>query len=457
MFPRYQKGTTIMDVRNPRTQASTSPRDRLTYEQREELDELHERDKVRRVFEIEKKQRERARTTKRADDLAAEISQKATPETRLRGNTSTDWLVEGLLEYDTIARWIGAPGHYKSFMAISLGMCVARGIPWMGFRAGPGDVLYVANEGGTGIGRRIEAFRSRHGLDAADGANFRVWSDGIRIGSPDWEAWCDAVASALCPSLIIFDTQSKCAPDFDENNPAQMAQMVGHLEYLRRKTNACVLLLHHPVKNGTGEVRKQGRGSNTVTAGIESEAFIERTKPLTCRLQVTRHKDEENWSDIDRWETFELARVGWEVEVEDHDDEGNEINVMRPVTSLAFDRRVGGQTEAGTPLDVLKAAMSEAEVPTSGEPGASQPVRMARLVAEAGPGGVEAADLRAQFDELLTRITGATPADGTSRKTLIRLKERGHLLDHPDITGRLILSHVGHEAAGLPCTRATCK
>lgn len=449
-----------MDVRHPRSQVSRDELDEYEYE--DELADRERRDRIDELHARRKQKRLAAQATRDAEKFEQLVGQKAVSEVKLRGNSATEWLVDGLLEYDTIARWIGEPGHYKSFMAISLGMCVARGIPWMGFRAGPGDVLYVASEGGTGIGKRIEAFRRRHGLSAEDGRNFRVWSDGIRIGGPNWQSWCDAVANALCPSLIIFDTQSKCAPDFDENNPSQMAQMIGHLEYLRRKTNACILLLHHPVKNGTGEVRKQGRGSNTVTAGIESEAFVERlkTNALSCRLQVTRHKDEENWADVNRWETFDLVRVGWEVDAEDFDTEGNEVKVRRAVTSLAFDRRVGAQTEAGTPvdaLDAIKAAMSGAEVPTSGEPGASHTVRMARLVAEAGPGGVEPGDLRAQLDELLTRVSGTAPAAGTSRTTLKRLHDRGHLLAHPDIEGRVILSHEGHEAAGLPCTRATCQ
>jgi hypothetical protein len=446
-----------MAVLKPRTQASTITRNDLDEDQLDRLEELRRNDQVRQVHEHEVAQRALVQQRKSAEAFEALIGQKATPEKALGGGGATRWVVDGLLEYDTISRWIGAPGHYKSFMAISLGMCIARGIPWMGFETSEDTVLYVANEGGTGIGKRIEAFRRRHGYEVLDpgsvGSDFRVWSEGVRIGGPNWERWCDTVTSVVWPGLIIFDTQSKCAPDFDENNPAQMAQMINHLEYLRRKSNACILLLHHPVKNGTGEIRKQGRGSNTVTAGIESEAFVERTKPLTCRLQVTRHKDEENWADIDRWETFELARVGWEVETEDFD----EAATTQIVTSLAFDRRVGGQTEAGTPLDVVKAAMSEAEVPTSGEPGASAPVRMARLVAEAGPGGVEPSDLRAQFVELLTRVSGTAPADGADRKALARLKDRGHLLDHPDIKGRLILSHEGHEAAGLPCMRATCK
>lgn len=443
-----------MGALNPRSQAST---DHVPYEfeERAAEDDAERRYKTWRKKRDEQLDKEEAR--KQAAKFEQLIEQKAIGEADLRGNSATEWIVEGLLEYDTISRWIGAPGHYKSFMAISLGMCVARGVPWMGFNAGPGSVLYVASEGGTGIGKRVEAFRRRHDLDADAMAEFRVWSDGIRVGGPSWQAWCDAVANSLCPGLIIFDTQSKCAPDFNENDPSQMAQMINHLEYLRRKTEACVLLLHHPVKNGTGETRKQGRGSDTVTAGVESEAFVERTKPLTCRLQITRHKDEENWTDIDRWETFELARVGWEVEVEDFDEDGNEMKAVRAVTSLALDRRLGGQTEAGTPLDVIKAAMDEAAVPTSGEPGVSNPIRMARLVAEAGPGGVESADLRAQFVELLTRVGGATPPDGADRRTLARLKDRGHLVDHPDIKGRLLLSHEGHEAAGLPCMRATCR
>lgn len=435
-----------------------SARDQLTYEQREELDELHERDRVRRIFETEKAQRRKALEKRSLDERTDQAWKTARDERGLGPGEATQWVVDGLLEDDTISRWIGAPGHYKSFMAISLGMCVARGIPWMGMRTHIGDVLYVANEGGTGIGRRVEAFRRRHGLDVAESSiAFRVWSDGVRIGGPDWEPWCDAVTNAFTPRLIIFDTQSKCAPDFDENNPSQMAQMVGHLESLRRRDGACVLLLHHPVKNGTGETRKQGRGSNTVTAGIESEAFIEKTGHLGCRLQVTRHKDEESWIDVDRWEAFELSRVGWEIEAEDFDDDYNEIKVTKAVTSLAVDRRVGGTTEAGTPIEVVEQALRKrSETSGSGEPGLTQPVRMARIVAEAGPGGVGADDLRAQFTELMSRIDGAAPASGSVRKILLRLRDRGHIVAHPDLDERVILSHEGHVSAGLPCARPAC-
>ena len=46
-----------------------------------------------------------------------------------------EWLIEGLLEQDTLAMCFGASGSGKTFLVLDLALCVATGRTWNGYAA----------------------------------------------------------------------------------------------------------------------------------------------------------------------------------------------------------------------------------------------------------------------------------------------------------------------------------
>ena len=59
----------------------------------------------------------------------------------------TRWAIDGVLPQGAIAWMVAAPQSFKSFLALDMAVCVARGAPWHGRETAPAAVLYVAAEG----------------------------------------------------------------------------------------------------------------------------------------------------------------------------------------------------------------------------------------------------------------------------------------------------------------------
>lgn len=134
-----------------------------------------------------------------------------------------DWVLKGYLEANCISLFFGEPGHFKSFVAIDMGLSAATGKDWHGYRTKPGLVIYVAGEGNTGIIRRVTAWEIEHGGNL-DSAPF-VASDRA-VGVLD-EVGTFALVEEINrliekhgqPKLVVIDTLARCFGD--GCNPAQ--------------------------------------------------------------------------------------------------------------------------------------------------------------------------------------------------------------------------------------------
>lgn len=78
---------------------------------------------------------------------------------------SNSWVVQDLIAADSVAWIYGAPGSYKSFLAMDMAMSVATGKPWQGRDVSQGSVLFIAAEGGDDIHIRRAAWVKHNGHD----------------------------------------------------------------------------------------------------------------------------------------------------------------------------------------------------------------------------------------------------------------------------------------------------
>src|SRR4051794_31631576 len=58
--------------------------------------------------------------------------------------TPPDWLIEGIIEKNTLAAVFGDPGAGKSFLALSMAAAIATGTAWHGHKCASGAVFVVA-------------------------------------------------------------------------------------------------------------------------------------------------------------------------------------------------------------------------------------------------------------------------------------------------------------------------
>lgn len=202
-----------------------------------------------------------------------------------------DFLIDGLIETDTLALMFGDPGCGKSFAALDLAACVATNRPFHGRDVSGGPVVYLAGEGKSGLVRRFMAWCQHHGQAGDDvplmlserAANFLDAATMAAVA-----ASCDAVGERYGdPVLIVVDTVARSFGGGDENSTMDMGEFICAVDDLRaRYPKAVILLVHH-----TGHAEKsRARGSMALKGALDAEYRVEK-QDAAVTVTCTKMKD----------------------------------------------------------------------------------------------------------------------------------------------------------------------
>lgn len=217
-----------------------------------------------------------------------------------------DWLIDGLMFCGDIGMIYGASGSGKSFLAVHAGLCIARGVPFLGHDTRRGSVLYQAGEGGKGLVKRLRAYKQENRV--IEDVPFVLLPARVDLFSPDGDvasfideclAWRAVLPEPL--SLIVVDTFSTASPGANENASEDMSRLIRAGEDINKATGAALLWVHH--KNAAGD---RERGHTSLRANIDTA--IEVTKDEESNLRTARLaklKDGEDGAKIG----FELQAV----------------------------------------------------------------------------------------------------------------------------------------------------
>jgi hypothetical protein len=212
----------------------------------------------------------------------------------ISGPTEQPDFVGGLLCDGQMSVVYGEPGCGKSFLALSLGLAIARGEPILGRAVDQGGVVYVAAEGGDAVRRRIIAYKQAHGLEDSS-PPFALVPETIDLCSKSGTD-ADRVIELVAVQakrwegrvrLIIIDTLSRAFGGGDENSSADMGSYVGNIDRIRNATGAHVLSVHHRGKNPASGAR----GHSSLRAAVDTEIEItndEATKIKTVTVRKER-------------------------------------------------------------------------------------------------------------------------------------------------------------------------
>ena len=187
-----------------------------------------------------------------------------------------DWLMEGLIERDTLAMCFGASNSGKTFLVLDMALSVSTGRDWNGHAVQQGSVFYLAGEGGNGLARRVAAWKAHNGVGQGQ-AQFYKSNKAVVLSEPDavteMKNAIDALAkNAGTPALIVVDTLARALGGAEESSGTDMNLLIGELDELRMKyPGVTVLLVHH-----TGHANKErGRGASNITAAVDHEFRVE--------------------------------------------------------------------------------------------------------------------------------------------------------------------------------------
>jgi hypothetical protein len=199
---------------------------------------------------------------------------------------SAPWNVYSFLQQDAIGWLYGAPGSYKTVLAMDIACSVSTGRPWAERATRKGPVLYISAEGGGGIYAMRDAWESKN--------EARCDHLSIYVGSPDIAAVSisgsydeyyektsyDPLISKLKEleyvlgqpaSLIVIDTYAQTSPD---DTKAAVTAYEKSIRALIRKVapGASVLVIDHTTKEGTTWM-----GSNAKLGNMDMMGLVKKT------------------------------------------------------------------------------------------------------------------------------------------------------------------------------------
>ncbi|WP_409125999.1 AAA family ATPase [Streptomyces caniscabiei] len=231
-----------------------------------------------------------------ADDLSDEVGDLESAVSRMMrelldssamdNQADPEPLIDSWLFVDSVARVVGPPGSMKSFIAIDLSAHIGMGAAWRGNDVKKGPVIYLLAEGAKGAKKRKQAWEKHHGKPME---NVLFLPRAIQVLSDEWPVFVE-VCKRVKPVLVVLDTQSRISAGVDENSNDSTA--FNRVDDIREVTGACVLLLHHPPKDGKG-----GRGGSVWIGGLDTELWVEKKGKVAngdcvVTLENEKQKDE---------------------------------------------------------------------------------------------------------------------------------------------------------------------
>lgn len=221
-----------------------------------------------------------------------------------------EYLIDGWLSMGDKSILGGPSRSGKSFLAIHMAMCIARGLPFFGQDVKQGLVVYQAGEGARGVRRkRLPAYRKHFNVPDGEDVPFELLTSQVDLYAAEGDTGAlieeiKAIAAEYpdMPLRAVFiDTLATATGGADENSGRDMGTVMKNVARIERETGAHVVLVHHLNAQGT-----KLRGHTSIYANVDQVIMVTRdevTKIRTARLD--KMKDDEDGITL----KFELMAV----------------------------------------------------------------------------------------------------------------------------------------------------
>ena len=206
--------------------------------------------------------------------------------------TAPQYLIEGLIEQQSLCQMFGEPGSGKSFVAIDIACSVGSGKDFHSRPVVRGPVVYVAGEGRRGVVRRVNAWAKVHSIKLNDMSLYiSRTAVGINNGNnlAELKAEIRGIAEEFgSPALIILDTLARNFGDGDENDTRDMTSFIAEVDRLNDEFHCASLIVHHA---GHGE-KGRARGSSALKGALDTEYKISKQEDR-IRMLCSKMKDDD--------------------------------------------------------------------------------------------------------------------------------------------------------------------
>ena len=243
---------------------------------------------------------------------------------------SSNSIIRGMLDYDSLAYCWGDSEAGKSFLMLDRDLHIANGMKWCGRKTKQGLVLYIVGEGKHGLIKRVKAWHDFYGLPVSNNIAFRTIPTALCDPKAVDELIIEikSIVAALNrrPTLIELDTVNRNFGPGDENSTKDMTAFVAGLDALRIATGAAISAVHHC---GHGD-KTRSRGSIVLHNSVDFEYRVSKEgdcfNDYVTTLEFIKVKDYDKPNPIS-WK-WQLQTLPWA----DEDDDGNAV----PMNSVVF-------------------------------------------------------------------------------------------------------------------------
>jgi hypothetical protein len=176
---------------------------------------------------------------------------------QIKNMPDPEWLISGLVIEQALGFIYGPPGCLKTFIALSMGLSFAVGMPdWWGRRMQrQGAVVYISSEGQSDLKFRVQAWEQKNKV-LADESPFYLVRQTINFMNAEDVGKLLATMQAIAIranteiSAVFVDTVSRVLPGADENLQKDMTLFVAACDAVRQRFRATVIGVHHTSRHG---------------------------------------------------------------------------------------------------------------------------------------------------------------------------------------------------------------
>lgn len=188
-----------------------------------------------------------------------------------------DWIVNSLFSAGTVSMVTGDPGSKKTYAMLDLLVCIALGIPWLGFGTQKIPVLLVDEESGVRrINRRLGDVMRGHRADANiplyyfSLARFNFGLNGSD-SSEDLIKLEEKIQETKA-KFVVIDALADVMQGADENSVKDVQPIFMGLRQVADKTGAAIVVIHHSNRNGGY------RGSSAIVGALDLHLKVKSEK-----------------------------------------------------------------------------------------------------------------------------------------------------------------------------------